>query len=222
MERIEPYVRDHLKNVYGAMSLAVLTAGLGSYVHSMHTFISGGFLSSIAFIALNFMLAYTPHHPKNEAKRGAMFLGLGFTCGLNMGPLLEFAYFYKPALITSALFGTSIVFGCFTLATMLSNQRRWLYLGGFLSSLLSMVLITSLANIFIGSQLIFQTQLYLGLFIMSGFIIYDTAMIIEKRRIGDDDYLWHAVQLFIDFVSVFKHILVILMQKEEGKRRRKK
>lgn len=45
---------------------------------------------------------------------------------------------------------------------------------------------------------------------MCGFIIFDTQNITEKARRGDKDYIKHSVELFIDFVAVFKRILIIL------------
>ena len=59
-----------------------------------------------------------------------------------------------------------------------------------------------------------QVELYGGLLLFCGFILYDTQLIIERRRRGDRDYVWHSLMLFVDFVDVFRHILVILMQKE--------
>ena len=35
----------------------------------------------------------------------------------------------------------------------------------------------------------FDITLYLGLAVMCGFVLYDTQLIIEKRRRGDTDYL---------------------------------
>ena len=48
----------------------------------------------------------------------------------------------------------------------------------------------SLMNLFIGSQLLFEINLYLGLAIMCAFVLYDTQLIVEKRRMGDEDYIW--------------------------------
>ena len=35
-----------------------------------------------------------------------------------------------------------------------------------------------------------QIELYAGFLIMCGFVLYDTQLIIEKRRHGDDDFIW--------------------------------
>ena len=43
--------------------------------------------------------------------------------------------------------------------------------------------------------------------------MWDTQMIIEKRRRGDKDFIAHSLDLFIDFMQVFRKVLVLLMQK---------
>jgi len=35
----------------------------------------------------------------------------------------------------------------------------------------------------------------------------------ERKRRGDGDFIGHSLDLFIDFVQVFRKILIILMQK---------
>jgi len=61
---------------------------------------------------------------------------------------------------------------------------------GTLMSILGWMMIASLLNIFFRSQLIFQANLYIGLAVFCVFVLYDTQLIIEKRRMGDEDYVW--------------------------------
>lgn len=58
-----------------------------------------------------------------------------------------------------------------------------------------------------------QVYLYLGLFLMCGFVLYDTQLIIEKRRSGDKDFVIHSVDLFIDFIGIFRRLVIILSEK---------
>ncbi|KAJ9577860.1 hypothetical protein L9F63_025276, partial [Diploptera punctata] len=140
---------------------------------------------------------------------------------MGMGPLLETVIDFEPSIVMTALIGTIVVFGSFSLCAMFAERGQFLYLGGTLMSLLSTMLILSLANILFGSYLLYQVHLYLGLLLMSGFVLYDTQLIIEKRRSGDKDFITHSIDLFIDFVGIFRRLVIILSQKEQQKRNRR-
>lgn len=133
--------------------------------------------------------------------------------GVGMGPLLDVAIDVNPSIVVTALLGTAVIFGSFSLSAIFAERGRWLYLGGTLMTLLSSLLLLSLANLFVGSYLIFQVHLYLGLLVMCGFVLYDTQLIIEKRRNGDRDFVTHSLTLFTDFISIFKRLLIILTDK---------
>merc|ERR1719411_612984 len=132
------------------------------------------------------------------------------------------AIMVNPSLVPSALMLTSAIFACFTGAALFAPDGKYLYLGGTLLSGLSTLMFLGLLNIFFHSQLLFQAHLYLGLAIFCGFIMFDTQVIIEKARRGDKDFIAHSLDLFIDFVQVFRKVLIILMQKEQGKEQKKK
>ena len=58
-----------------------------------------------------------------------------------------------------------------------------------------------------------QAHIWLGLAVFCGFIMFDTQLIIRKARMGDKDFIAHSLDLFIDFVQVFRKVLILLMQK---------
>jgi len=219
--KLEPEIQDHLKLVYATVSMALLAAALGGYVHLYTTLLSGGILSLLGSIGFAVALFATRDDGKNRNTRLSYLMGFAVCAGLNMGPLLNMAILVNPALIPTAFLSTCVIFVCFSLATIFSNQRKWLFLGGTLFSMLSLLTFLSLINIFIGSQFLFQTYLYLGFLVVCGFIMYDTSLIIEKRRMGETDYILHSVLLFIDFIDVFRHLLIILTQKENEKKRKR-
>ena len=49
--------------------------------------------------------------------------------------------------------------------------------------------------------------------VFCGFIMFDTQLIIRKAKNGDKDFIAHSLDLFIDFVQVFRKVLILLMQK---------
>jgi FtsH-binding integral membrane protein len=218
--KLEPNVQAHLKNVYQTVAMALLAASLGGYVHLYTGLLSGGLLSSLGAMGFGMALFATHDDGKNRNQRMGYLMGFAGCSGLSMGPLLEMAIMVNSALIPTALLSACVVFACFSLSAMFADHRKYLYLGGSLMSMLSVLLILSLVNIFIRSPLLFSAYLYIGLAVVCGFIMYDTALIIEKRRMGDQDYIHHALLLFIDFADLFRHILILLTKKEADKKRK--
>ncbi|KPJ06117.1 putative Bax inhibitor 1 [Papilio machaon] len=219
--RLEPPVRQHLKNVYATLMMTCVSASVGVFV-DMYTSFQAGFLSTILGIGLMLMLIATPDNGKNTKLRLGYLLGFGLTSGIGLGPLLEYVSVVDPSIIVTALLGTSLVFVCFSIASMLAERGSWLFLGGTLMTLLTSMSLMSLANIFMQSHFLYQSHLYLGLMLMCGFVLFDTQLIIEKRRMGSKDFVQHALELFIDFIGIFRRLVIILTQKEEQNRRRKR
>jgi len=132
---------------------------------------------------------------------------------MGMGPLLEAAIGVNPSIIVTALIGTVVIFTSFTLASLFAQRGIMLYLCSTLTTLLFSLLLLSVANLFFGSYLLFQSYVYLGLLVMCGFVLYDTQLIVEKRRSGNKDFIAHALELFIDFIGIFKQLVIILTKK---------
>jgi len=220
--KIEPHVQSHLKDVYSSMAMALLSAAVGGYVHLFTNILQGGIISALFAIGFVIALYSTPDTGKNRTTRLMYLLGFAFASGLGLGPLMEYAIIVNPTLIPTAFLSTCVIFGCFSLSAMLSDHRKWLYLGGTLMSFMSLLLLMSIINLFIGSKLLYQIHLYLAFFVVCGFIMYDTTLIIEKRRRGDTDYISHSVLLFLDFIDIFRYLLIILTQKEESNKKKNK
>jgi len=218
-QKLEPPVKSHLKQVYTTLAIATLAAGVGSYIHLFTDFMSGGILASLGAAGFGIALMATPEDGKNTQKRLSYLLGFAGCTGLAMGPLLELAIYLNPRIVPVSMISTCLVFASFSLSSIFSTHRKWLYMGGGLLSMLSVMMFISIVNLFIGSYYLFQAQLYLGLIVFCLFVMYDTATIIEKRRMGDTDYIKHAMLLFIDFADLFRTILVLLTQKERGSSR---
>jgi len=221
--KFEPHVRSHLKNVYASLTMTVLASTAGAYVHLFTDLLSGGgILCSLLAAGLAFGLFLTPDNGKNRSTRMGMLLGFGFLTGLGLGPLLQLAIMMNPSIVPTALLVTSTVFACFTGASLMAPDGKYLYLGGMLTSGLSTLLWLGFINIFFRSQMLFQAHIWIGLAVFCGFIMFDTQLIIRKARNGDKDFIAHSLDLFIDFVQVFRKVLILLMQKEERDNKKKR
>lgn len=143
---------------------------------------------------------------------------------MSLGGLVQIARFLDPSIVPLALGSTTLIFSSFAAAATLSSRRSLLYLYGGLGSALSVLSISSLANVFFKSKAVFNFNLYAGLAMFMGYVVADSQLIIERADQGDDDYVTHAWLLFTDLSGMFSRILVMLIQKadeDEKKKRRK-
>jgi FtsH-binding integral membrane protein len=219
---LEPPVRQHLSNVYACLALSTVVAGIGAYVDLVTQIASTSFLAAIVGVGLLLALTSTHDNGKNRYMRLGLLLGFSFCSGLGLGTLIDYAITINPSIIITALISTAAIFVCFSVASLTADRGRWLYLGGTLLTFLTVLIGLSFANIFFGSQLLFQAYLYLGLALMCGFVLYDTQLIIEKRRQGDKDFISHSIDLFVDLLGIFRRIVIILIQKEQTQQQSKK
>jgi len=216
-------VRTHLKNVYASLTMSVMSASVGAYVHLFTDLLQGGgIMFSLLGLGLALGLFMTPDNGKNRGMRMGMLLGFAFLTGLGLGPLLQMAIMMNPSLVPSAMMLTSVIFAGFTGAALFAPDGKYLYLGGTLLSGLNSLLVLGLLNIFFRSQLLFQVHLYIGLLVFCGFIVFDTQVIIRKAKNGDRDFIAHSLDLFIDFVQIFRKVLILLMQKDERDNKNKR
>jgi len=212
---ITPTIKAHLINVYTTLALGVLIAALGSITYLKTHF--GGTISFFAGFLLIMWLSMTPK--QDVTKRLAIFCGFCFMEGLGIGPLIDAVIDIDPSIVTSAFLATTCIFLCFSASAFYAERRSYLYLGGFLGSALSMMVMASFMNIFFRSAFLFNFQLYFGLLVFCGFIIFDTQLIIEKAALGSKDYISDSLELFLDFINVFIRILIILAKMSGGKKK---
>jgi len=210
-------VRVHLKNVYGCLALSAIAAAAGAYL------LTGGFLSAVAgFGCILGLLLLPDNNGKNRKLRFLLLIGFAISAGMGLAPLMNYAMVVDKTLVVSAFSSTAVLFTCFSLSALVSRRGEFLYLGGILSTLLIVLLVLSLTRVIFASVFMHQCYLFLGIIAMCGFILYDTQMIVEKRMLGDTDYVSHALDLFVDMLDMFRFLLVLLTDKEQRRQNSKR
>ncbi|CAH1399224.1 unnamed protein product [Nezara viridula] len=219
--KIEEPVRIHLKNVYACLTLATISAALGAYIDLYTNILSRNFITVLGAIGFLVALNCTKDNGKNQLMRLGFLIGFSFCSGLGLGPLLEQVILIDPSIIPTTLLATSLIFVSFSLSALLARRGSWLFLGGTITTILSALFVFSLASMFLSSTLLFQAHLYVGLVLMCAFVLYDTQLIMEKRRHGDKDFIAHSVDLFIDFIGIFRRLLIIFQENNKREERRR-
>jgi len=216
---LQPRVQIHLKNVYTCLLAACFCATLGVYL-SLNGWFDYPRLAIVASIVTNIWLFTIDFNAQTQQKCFALLSATAFFTGIYLNPLIHLAINIDPQLVMTALLVTTLIFLCFSLSALFTQKRTYLYLGGLLATGTSIMFVLSLMNLFGRSQLLFDVNLYLGLAIVCGYILYDTQLIIERANNGDMNYVKHALLLFIDLVDLFVRILIILI-KNSQKREKK-
>ncbi|KAK2079284.1 hypothetical protein QBZ16_002975 [Prototheca wickerhamii] len=161
----------------------------------------GGTLGILGFIGCSLALSLIPASPANGTKRLGLLAGAAFSQGTSLGPLINVAFYLYPGA-----------------AALLARRRSYLYLGGILSSAMSLFITMRFATWFVGGgAALFQAELYGGLLIFAGYVVFDTQLAIEKAESGRGDVISTALDLFVDLVAIFVRLLVILMKNAQSK-----
>ncbi|KAG6483304.1 hypothetical protein ZIOFF_059948 [Zingiber officinale] len=209
--------------VYLTLCCALAASAAGAYLHILMNI--GGFLTMMGCFGSIMGLLSMP--PYEEKKRFGLLMAASAFEGASIGPLIELAIEFDSSILVTAFVGTAIAFACFSGAALLAKRREYLYLGGLLSSGLSILIWLQFASSIFGQSTAgLKIELYLGLLVFIGYMIYDTQEILERAYHGEMDYVKHALTLFTDFLAVFVRILIIMIknssEKSEDKRRKKK
>ncbi|VDK84928.1 unnamed protein product [Litomosoides sigmodontis] len=217
-DKLEKDVREHLRAVYGTLALGLMAATVGTLLHFFVDFLHDNFFLFFGSILLMIALLKTPHTVHNERKRFGYFITFCVLSGVNSGSLVEKSVMVDPSTISTAFLSAAVVFGCFTMAALHAPSTKFLHLGGVITSGLLFIMVTT---VFSHSAFVHNTCLWLAFVINCTMILYDTQLICEKRRRGDTDYILHTVELFIDFINLFRYILAFLSEKKEKMNRRR-
>ena len=173
---ISPEVLNHLRKVYGILLACLTSATLGIAAHI--TLRIGGIFCAIANFAFLFWII-CDNNKGDLTRRIFMLCGFGFFNGTVIAPIFEVAFIIDPMIIFAGTLCTVAIFASFSLAALLAKRRSYLYLGGILSSALTMLTIMGLVGLFVPSLTFTLFKVYGGLIVFSGFVIVDTQMIIE-------------------------------------------
>jgi len=219
MSHLRSDTRQHLKKVYSALTLTLLAAAGGSVLAHMIPILANVWINMLGSMFLIYNIAT---NKTSQKERLVKLIAFGVLTGAGLRPLLEFSTRINPALVPTALSLTASVFVAFSLCALMTQQRSMLYLGSMLSSCLLSMAVVSLMNLFVGSTGIQNMLLYGGVCVMSGFVCYDTQLIVARYEAGDRDFIHHSLDLFLDFVSLFRKILIILSKKENDKERKRR
>lgn len=199
-------VNKVLKNTYMLLGATLVFSALMAALSMVLNVGFGAHLfSSIAALAIVWFVI--PRTANSEKGILAVFAFTGLL-GFGLGPVLNqyLNLANGSAIIAQALAGTGIIF--FVLSAYVMNTKKdFSFMGGFLMVGMVVLLLAIIANIFFAMPAVSLAISAAIVFIMSGFILYETSNIIHG---GQRNYILATASLYLSLYNIFVSLLQIL------------
>jgi modulator of FtsH protease len=197
-----------LRNTYWLLALSMLPTVLGAFVGVQMKFALGGGLGFLVFMAVAFGFIYAIEKTKNSGVGIAVLLGFTFFMGLMLAPILTrtLGFSNGGTLIMTAFGGTAAVFAVLaSIATV--SKRDFSAMGKWLFAGVVVLLLASVANIFLGMSALSIVISVMAIGIFSAFILFDVQRIVNG---GETNYISATLSLYLNVYNIFTSLLSLL------------
>ena len=195
-----------LRNTYLLLGMTTLFSGIMASVSvAFNLPFLAGLVCSLIALGLLFVINKTANSP-SAIVWTFLFTGL---LGLSLGPLLNYALAMSNggSMVMQALGGTALVFFGLS-AYVLLTKKDFSFIGGFLMIGLLVAIVAMVANIFFQIPALHLAINAAIVFIMSGFILYDTSRIVNG---GERNYVLATVSIYLNLHNLFSSMLQLIM-----------
>ena len=198
-----------LRNTYWLLALSMIPTVLGAFIGvQMHLPMLTGGMGFIIFMAVAFGFMYAIEKTKNSGLGVAVLLGFTFFMGLMLTPILTRTLGYSNGgmLIMTAFGGTATILAVMaTIATV--SKRDFSAMGKWLFAGVIVLILASVANIFLGLSALSIVISVVAIAIFSAYILYDVQQIING---GETNYISATLRLYLDVYNIFTSLLSLL------------
>ena len=208
-----PQVRNRvLRNTYALLALSMVPTVIGAWLgvaFGLNFMASSPFLGFIVFMAIAFGFFWAIEKNKETGLGVLLLLGFTFFMGIMMSGLVGYtlnSYSNGATLIMLAFGGTGAIFAVMaTIATVsksdFAGMGKWLMVGVLI------LIVASLANIWLQLPALMLTVMVLAIAIFSAFILVDVQRIING---GETNYIMATLAIYLDVYNVFTNLLALL------------
>ena len=201
-----------LRNTYALLALSMVPTVIGSWLGvamGFNPFAGSPFMGFIVFMAVAFGFFWAIEKNKDTGIGVLLLLGFTFFMGLMLSRLLGFtlnSYSNGAALIMLSFGGTATIFAVMaTIATVsksdFSGLGKWLMVGVLL------LIVASLANIWLQLPALMLTLMVGAIAIFSAFILVDVQRVVNG---GETNYIMATLAIYLDVYNIFTNLLAIL------------
>ena len=118
---------------------------------------------------------------------------------------------FSPSIVLISIFLTLVTVVTLTIYAQMT-KNDFSVIGGILINSFVLLFSCSLVLIFVDISLFNVIMVFFGLIIFSLYLLFDVQLIIGKGQIkyGEDDYIFSALNLYIDIIGIFVRILELV------------
>ena len=132
--------QSHLVRVYTMLVVCSLVCAFGMYVNT--AIILSGFFLNLLSIVLSCYFIYQVVNRENLEESRLIYLGaLAFQMGFLVGPAMHLLVEIHPQIVVQALLYTGASFTSFSLISLLSKRRSFLFLGSIIVTMMQAMLL---------------------------------------------------------------------------------
>ena len=201
-----------LRNTYALLGLTLIPTVIGAMMGMSMSFVFAQqhpFIFAIGAMAVMFGMFAAISANRNSSVGVVLLLGLTFLLGLMLGPILQHALHLRNGgqIVGLAAGGTGIIF--LTLAGIATTTKKdFSFMGKFLLVGIILLIVASLANIFLQIPAMALALSAIGVILFSGFILYDVSRIVNG---GETNYIMATLGLYMSIYNLFTSLLQLLM-----------
>ncbi|WP_429568932.1 Bax inhibitor-1/YccA family protein [Paraburkholderia sp. JPY419] len=201
-----------LRNTYWLLALSMIPTVLGAWVGLATGFslfaATSPAMSTLAFFAIAFGFMFAIQRTKDSAIGVFVLLGFTFFMGLMLSRILAFVLGFSngPSLIMLAFGGTGMIFAAMATIAMVSKRDfsglgKWLFMG------VIVILLASVANVFLQLPALMLTVSVMAIVIFSAYIMFDVQRVVNG---GETNYITATLAIYLDLYNVFVNLLALL------------
>jgi modulator of FtsH protease len=210
IEDINVFVKKTYQLLAGSLIAGALGAYVGmGFVSNMINPISGGLTFTYwGSVILEFVLLFGLMAAKNKTPLNLVLLfAFTFMTGFTLAPTLAVFIAKNMGYVIGEAFGlTAVAFGALTVFAM-NTKKDFTTMGKMLFITLIVLIVASIANIFLHLPMLQLIIASVGAVLFSMFILFDTQNIIRGNVSSEIEA---AVALYLDFLNLFISLLQIL------------
>jgi FtsH-binding integral membrane protein len=220
MDRILAEQQKFITRVYGWMSGALVVTAVVAYL-TAHTYAILQLVAPLFFplLIIELVVVLVLSWAINKISAGVATILFVLYSVLNGLTLSMIFLLYTSSSIASTFFVTAATFGAMSAYGYYTKKDLTTW-GNLLRMALIGLVLASVVNIFLGSDMIYWITTYAGILIFVGLTAYDTQKLKNMNMIGMDGdtaekgAIMGALALYLDFINLFLLLLRLL-----GKRR---